>query len=274
MLGTIGVLAAVALVATTGPAAGPTRGRTAGHSERLAARARYGDRVARAALVEEHMGLVRSVAFRYRDLGLPVEDLVQEGAIGLLAAIDAYDSSRGASFSTYAFWRVRAAITHALTAYGQVIRLPRPVLEGRREIAQARARMAENGREPSVSELSKATTMPPVAVAEALAAANVASLDHPAFGRPMLRELVAADAATSPEAQLVRSEEVRVLRGAVRGLRGRKRAIVSRHFGLAGSPETLTTIADDLHLSPERARSLKDEALRELAGELAPAVGA
>ena len=66
-----------------------------GHSERLAARARRGDRIARATLVEEHMGLVRSVAFRYRDLGLPFDDLVQEGAIGLLAAIDDYDPSRG-----------------------------------------------------------------------------------------------------------------------------------------------------------------------------------
>jgi RNA polymerase sigma factor (sigma-70 family) len=272
MRGTIALLAAAELVAAAGPA--PARARTAGHSERLAARARRGDRDARTALVEEHMGLVRSLAFRYRDLGLPVEDLVQEGAIGLLAAIDRYDSSRGASFSTYAFWRVRAAITHALTAHGQVVRLPRPLLERRRGVAQTRERLAATGRDPSVDELAKATTLPPVAVAEALAPANVASLDGPAFDGTMLRELVAIDAATSPEAQLASSEQLRAVRGAVRRLRGRKRTIVSRHFGFAGAPETLTAIADDLHLSPERTRSLKDEALLELAGELEPAVGA
>ena len=70
------------------------------------------------------------------------------------------------------------------------------------------------------------------------------------------------------------ASELRVVRGAVRHLRGRKRTIVSRHFGLAGKPETLTEIADDLHLSPERTRALKDEALRELAVALEPAIGA
>jgi RNA polymerase sigma factor (sigma-70 family) len=272
MRGTIGLLAAVALVGTASPA--PARAHVGGHSERLAARARRGDHVARTKLVEEHMGLVRSVAFRYRDLGLPVEDLVQEGAIGLLAAIDDYDSSRGASFSTYAFWRVRAAVTHALTAHGQLVRLPRPVLERRRQVAQTRERLAAAGRQPSLNELAKATTLPPAEVAEALAPANVTSLDQPVSDGITLGELVAADVAGSPEAQLVTTEELRVVRGAVRHLRGRKRAIVSRHFGLAGSPETLTEIADDLHLSPERTRALKDEALRELAVKLEPALEA
>lgn len=272
MRGTIELLAAVALVGTASPA--PARAHVAGHSERLAARARRGDHIARAKLVEEHMGLVRSVAFRYRELGLPVEDLVQEGAIGLLAAIDDYDSSRGASFSTYAFWRVRAAVTHALTAHGQLVRLPRPLLERRRQVAQTRERLAAAGRQPSLIELAKATTLPAAEVAEALAPAGVTSLDQPVSDGTALGELVAADAAHSPESQLLSSEEVRVLRGAVRHLGERKRAIVSRHFGFAGNPETLTEIADDLHLSPERTRALKDEALHELAVELEPAVGA
>ena len=271
MRGAIALLAAMALLCTASPA--PARAHVTGHSERLAARARRGDHLARTKLVEEHMGLVRSVAFRYRDLGLPVEDLVQEGAIGLLAAIDDYDSSRGASFSTYAFWRVRAAVTHALTAHGQLVRLPRPLIERRRQVAQTRELLAGAGRPPSLNELAKATTLPAADVAEALAPAGVDSLDQPALNGIALGELLAADAAGSPEAQLVSSEELRVVRGAVRHLRGRKRTIVSRHFGFAGNPETLTEIADDLHLSPERTRALKDEALRELAVELEPAVG-
>jgi RNA polymerase sigma factor (sigma-70 family) len=270
---TIAVLTTVVVVGMANPAL--ARAHVAGHSERLAARARRGDHAARAKLVEEHMGLVRSVAFRYRKLGLPVEDLVQEGAIGLLAAIDDYDSSRGASFSTYAFWRVRAAVTHALTAQGQLLRLPRPVLERRRHVAQARERLAAAaGREPSVTELAKATALPPAEFAEALAPATVTSLDQQTIDGTKLRDLAAPHAATSPEAQLVTSEEVRVVRGAVRHLPGRKRTIVSRHFGLAGKPETLTEIADDLRLSPERTRALKDEALRDLAVELEPGLGA
>jgi RNA polymerase sigma factor (sigma-70 family) len=272
MRGTIALLAATALIGTASPA--PARAHVAGHSERLAARARRGDHIARTKLVEEHMGLVRSVAFRYRDLGLPAEDLVQEGAIGLLAAIDDYDSSHGASFSTYAFWRVRAAVTHALTAQGQLVRLPRPVLERRRQVTQTRERLAAAGRNPSVNELAKATTLPPVEVAEALAPAGVASLDQQTVDGTTRLDLVAADAVASPEAQLASSEEARALRGAVRHLRGRKRTIISRHFGFAGKPETLADIADDLHFSPARTRALKDEALRELAVELEPALEA
>jgi len=149
MRATIVLLAAVALVGAATPTT--ARAHLAGHSERLAARARKGDRIARTRLVEEHMGLVRSVAFRYGNLGLPVEDLVQEGAIGLLTAIDDYDPSRGAAFSTYAFWRVRAAVTHALTAQGQLIRVPRPVLRclrparGRRSRANGDATGRDNG---------------------------------------------------------------------------------------------------------------------------------
>ena len=267
---TIALLAAAALAGTASPA--PARAHGGGHSERLVARARRGDHVARTALVEEHMGLVRSVAFRYRDLGLPVEDLVQEGAIGLLSAIDDYDAGRGASFSTYAFWRIRAAVTHALTARGQLVRLPRSVLDRRREVADTRDQLAAAGGEPSLARLAEATTLPEHEVAQALAPTSVVSLDRAGIDRTHPEP--AGGETASPEAHLLRGEEGRAVRRAVRRLAGRKRAIVSRHFGLAGEPETLTEIADDLELSPERTRALKDEALRELAVELEPAIGA
>jgi RNA polymerase primary sigma factor len=251
----------------------PAVGHVGGHSERLAARARKGDRLARTRLVEEHMGLVRSVAFRYRDLGLPVEDLVQEGAIGLLSAIAEYDATRGASFSTYAFWRVRGAVTHALTSHGQLVRVPRPLLERRREVRGAQSSLGVSGRAPTLAQLAEATQLTPREVSEALAPLSVASLDERAEDGSALGELIAFDAAGAPDAQVVDRERARAVRTAVCGLHGRKRAIVSRHFGLGGNPEPLTEIAADLHLSPERTRALKDEALHELAAELRPAVG-
>lgn len=265
MRATLVLLAAVALIGAPAPAS--ARAHVGGHSERLAARARRGDRVARATLLEEHMGLVRSVAFRYRDLGLPADDLVQEGAIGLLGAIDDYDSSRGASFSTYAFWRVRAAITHALTAQGPLVRVPRPVLERRREVRQAREQLRSAGREPTVGELAEATALPGRDVAEALAPSRVASLDQPLADGTTLGELLTGETAL-PDSRVVHHEQERALRRALLRLRGRKRTIVDRHFGLSGKPETLSDIAGDLHLSPERTRALKNEALRELAAEL------
>ena len=269
MRAAIALLAAVALVGSATPA--PARAHLAGHSERLAARARKGDRVARTRLVEEHMGLVRSVAFRYRDLGLPLEDLVQEGAIGLLTAIDDYDPDRGASFSTYAFWRIRAAVTHALTARGHLIRVPRPVLERRREVAYALSQLTVGGGEPTVAQLVETTELSPREIAETLAPAAVASLDQEADDGTSLAERIAADLGDGPEAEAIDHAQTRAVRSALQHLGGRKRTIVSRHFGFGCEPETLTEIADDLQLSPERTRALKDEALRELAGELAAA---
>lgn len=268
---TITVLAAAALVAA--PTA-TTRNHVGGHSERLAARARRGDHVARTKLVEEHMGLVRSIAVRYRDLGLPTEDLVQEGAIGLLAAIDAYDATRGASFSTYAFWRVQAAVTHAVTARGRLVRVPRPVLERRRQLAHARDQLSRDGKSPSIDQLATATALPARHVVEALRPVAVASLDQPTPDGAVLGDSVADDATSRPEAQVVDREQARALHDALHHLHGRKRTILTRHFGLSGEPQSLTEIAGDLHLSAARTRALKEEALRELAVVLESVVGA
>jgi RNA polymerase primary sigma factor len=263
MRGLVTIITAFVLLATAAPAQlAPTR--QFGHAERLAARARRGDRVARTTLVEEHMGLVRSLALRYRDLGVPMDDLVQEGAIGLLTAVDQYDPSFGASFSTYAYWRVRAAVTHAVTAQATVVRIPRPLLEHRREVAKAQQQLTR-GRGPSVSELAAATQLSHGEVVEALAPTAAVSLDD---GERRARDLVVADAAREPEQLVLRREEIRALRHALRRLAPRKRAIVGRHYGLNGRAATLTEIGSDLDLSPERTRALKDEALRELAAAL------
>ena len=271
MRGAIALLAATAVIAVASPAPAPMRTHATGHSERLAARARRGDRAARTALVEEHMGLVRSIAFRYRNLGVPEEDLVQEGAIGLLTAVDEYDRARGTSFSTYAFWRIRGAVTHAVTARGSLVRIPRPLLERQRQVNAARNLLTEPGHEPSVSELATATSLPVAAIAEALAPSNVASLDQPlADGTPLGDHLAGSEGA-QPDARAVSAQERRILRGALHRLRPRKQAIVKRHYGIDGTPETLVEIAADLHLSPERTRALKDEALRELAADLTAA---
>ena len=265
MPGLIAMVLAAALLGTAAPARAPA----AGHSERLALRARRGDRVARTTLVEEHMGLVRAIAYRYRDRGLPPDDLVQEGAIGLLGAVDKYDPDRGTAFSTYAFWRIRAAITHALTADGQIVRIPRPVLERRRRVARERERLTRGGREPTVASLAEATALPEGDVVEALAVSAVASLEEESpLGRP-LGETLADPRSPEPAEELVASARAGALRAALARLSPRKRRIVHRHFGLAGEPATLIEIGAEMHLSPERVRGLKDEALRDLASELA-----
>lgn len=269
MRATIALLAAVAIVGAGTPAT--ARAHTSGHSERLAARARRGDRVARTALVEQHMGLVRAVAYRYRNLGIPLEDLVQEGAIGLLTAIDEYDPERGGSFSTYAFWRIRSAATHALTTRGSLVRIPRTVLERRRRVRTARDALTAAGHAPSVSELAALTSLSPAAVAEAMAPTSIASLDQPLPDGTLLGERLAGDDEAQPAALVLAEHEKHAVRVALQRLRPRKQAILRRHYGIDAAPESLNKIAAALHLSPERTRALKEEALREIAGELTAA---
>lgn len=272
MRGLLIILTAAALLTTAPAGASPARTRlnppqtrqVRGHAERLAARARRGDTEACRLLVEEHMPLVRSIAGRYRDLGLPFEDLTQEGAIGLLRAVDEYDPDRGTTFSTYAFWRARSAITHALTARGHVVRLPRSVMERRRLLREQARALADAGHEPTARELAEASGIPLELAVEAMTASfDVASLES------MAVELV--DTATpGTDVEAVAHDRASVVSEALDRLGARKREIVSRHFGIGRPPEPLTQIAADLELSQSRTRSLKDAALHELRTELEP----
>ena len=122
--------------------------------------ARRGDRGARERLVISHLGLVRSVASRYRDLGLPFDDLVQEGSLGLLDAIDHYDPCRGPEFDSYARFRVRRAIRNALTDQARLIRLPKQVVERRRAIDRAEAKLT--AAPPAAHRRQRSSPPPPV----------------------------------------------------------------------------------------------------------------
>ena len=143
--------------------------RDAARQSSLLRAAQRGDRT-RDELVTLNLGLVRSTAARYRDLGLPYDDLVQEGAIGLLDAIDQFESGRGASFESYSRFRIRRAIRNALTDKARLIRLPKQVVERRRAIERAEARLtaAAAGRTPSPAEIASVTGLSVASVKDAL----------------------------------------------------------------------------------------------------------
>ena len=236
---------------------------------RLIERARSGDRGARRRLVEGHMGLVRSLARRYRDMGLPVEDLVQEGAIGLLEAIEHFDPLRGASFSTYAYWRVRRAMTHALTDHGRLLRLPKSVLERRRALADATAALLNAGRRPTPDALAELTRLPVNEVVAALEApTGVASLDATLEGGLTIEAALADPAAADPSTEAVEGVERDALHEAVGHLPARQRVVIDSRFGLTGEPRTLAEIAAELQLSPARVRAIEADAIDGLALEL------
>lgn len=235
------------------------------------------DRGARERLVVSHLGLVRSVASRYRDLGLPLDDLVQEGAVGLLDAIDRYDRSRDTDFEAFARFRVRRAIRNALTERARLVRLPKQMVERRRMLARTEARLTSaNGRAPTPAELAAATGLSPAAVLDARTAGiNLVSLDEPAAsdGSP-LASMIADSTAADPEHETLSSERARLVRDAVARLAPRPRDIVSRRFGLDGPETNVAEVALDLQLSERRTRTIERDALHRLAVELEPTAGA
>ncbi len=203
-------------------------------------RARTGDVAARAAVLEHHAALVRRVATHYRGLGVPMEDLMQEGAIGLLRAIDGFDPDRGADFATYAIWPVRAVIGRAVLRRGRFVRVPRSVLRR------------------------------PEALADPVLAAPV-SLDAPIdAGGAVLCEVLADPDAPDPEEEALAHERGELLREAIGHLPPRRREVIERHYGLHGDPETLGALAAELNVSRQRTQALRNQGLSDLAAELGP----
>jgi len=234
---------------------------------RLLRAAQRGDRQACGQLVALHLGTVRALAAHYRDLGLPYDDLVQEGSLGLLDAIDDYDASRGTEFETYARFRVRRALRNALTQKSRLIRLPKQIVERRRSLDRAEARLtAAQGHAPTASELAAWVGLPAATVLETrdIAGATV-SLDQSVLPDGSTLEMLVADAAApNPESEVVEHEQASRLDAAVAELPARQREILARHFGLGRRAEDIAEVAAALHLSQQRTRTIERDALYTL----------
>jgi RNA polymerase primary sigma factor len=239
----------------------------------LARLAASGDRRARARLIECNLRLVVSMARRYQGLGLSFPDLVQEGTVGLIQAVDRFDWRRGRRFSTYAAWWIRQAIRRALTNDSRTIRLPSRLVTKQLAARRAAAALSATlGRPPTIAELAAATGFEPDAleIAEQAPLAS-ASLNEPvrgADGTALLVDLVADAAAEDPEEELEKAARAAAVRAAVARLRERERDIVVNHFGLDGESQTLEEIAQEMHLAPERVRQIERHAFATLASKL------
>jgi RNA polymerase primary sigma factor len=211
------------------------------------------------------------VASRYRCQGLPFEDLVQEGAVGLLEAIDHFDPRRGAPFEPYARFRVRRAIRNALTNQARLIRLPKHVVDRRRAIDRAEARLLAAGCRPTSSELAAATGLSPGSVLEARSAAGTpVSLDEPLWSeRAPLASVIKDPQEPDPVEVLLRRDEAASLAEALAKLTPRQRRVVSARWGLCGArPTSAVELGRELQLSPRRAQTIGDDALYVLRREL------
>jgi RNA polymerase sigma factor (sigma-70 family) len=234
----------------------------------LARRARAGDEAAKNQLTESNLRLVVQVARRYRNRGLPLPDLIEEGNLGLLRAVEKFDPERGTRFSTYATWWIRHFIVRALANQARMIRLPVHVelLLGRYAKQQQRLSQ-ELGRAPTTEEIARAlgTTVEQVDELEEIRRHPI-SLDAPTGDdRGPVAETV-ADESADPTAPLLSLFRQRAdLTTVFDDLAANERTVLRRRFGLEGDPpETLETIGRRLKLTRERVRQIEATGLRKL----------
>ena len=220
-------------------------------------------------LLESNLRLVVSIARRYVNRGLSLLDLIQEGNIGLMKAVDRFQFRRGFKFSTYATWWIRQGITRAVADYGRTIRLPVHVIESLNHLTrERRALTAELGRDPRPHELAERMKVPVAKVRLLLdAARQPASLDAPVAGREEteLGDLLEHTGSISPEEAALQSDMANQVELAIAPLADREKEVIRLRFGLGtGREHTLEEIGRRLALTRERVRQIEAKAMAKL----------
>jgi RNA polymerase primary sigma factor len=241
---------------------------TAAEERELARRKDEGDEWAKKKLIESNLRLVMSITRNYTKAGVPLLDLIQEGNLGLIRAVEKFDYKMGYKLSTYATWWIRQAVTRALADQGRTIRLPVHVADQVRRLMRARRQLAQKlNREPTQDELAKESGFTPERVQELLdLVEDPVSLETPVGdGESMYADLIEdvnSDRPDDTTAEKLRRTE---LAEALLRLNPRMQRVLALRFGLDGEqPQTLEEVGAGLGITRERVRQLESRALREL----------
>jgi RNA polymerase primary sigma factor len=247
---------------------------TAAEEVELAKRIEKGDLEAKERMINSNLRLVVSQARRYQGHGLEMGDLVQEGMLGLIRAVEKFDWRRGFKFSTYGTLWIRQAIQRGLQNHGRTIRVPVHVSQRQVKVRKIEADLSTKlGREPTDEEIAAVAELPLEDISELRELSRaMTSLDQPVSedGETALGDLLASDRPEPLEEVAVTERDQRV-NEAVRRLPAAEQSVIRLRFGLAGEePRTLRQAGSELGITAERARQLEEQGLRRLArsGEL------